>query len=147
MVLAGFRCWPPTVSEMVADANSSHGMVFRALMVTGGLASMQTDLAALSAPAVGWPLLVLSALHQLRRVMLATTVGFCFAPALGSDFAVDPMRDSLSAHGEHMSRPRSGERLHELGLPWLADAALMHHDLLGVQARATNPKPNGLLDV
>ena len=54
VALEVIACWPATVSEMVAETETAHGMVFRALMVTGALAAMHTDLSALSAPATGY---------------------------------------------------------------------------------------------
>ena len=85
-MLAVFRdVWPATVSEMLQDTDAAHGMVFRSLMVAGCLAGMQCDFAALTPassdmpPVMGY---VIAVVHLLRRLVLATAVGFCFAPGL-----------------------------------------------------------------
>ena len=127
-VIDGFRCWPATVSEMVSDSSSAHGMIFRALMVTGGLAGMQTNLTTLAAPARGdVSHIVLGVINGLRRVALCSVVGFCFAPAGGVDHDVSTMRDDLASDPRSATLQTGSMHLRQLSPmlgEWLADAQL-----------------------
>jgi len=131
VALDALACWPMTVSEMVAETEAAHGMVFRALMVTGGLAAMQTDLALLSAPASGYALMTIGIVNQLRRVTLASIVGFTFAPSAGEDHGVGVMREEYAespAKGARKLLPGSerlrGLGLSQVGLSWVAEQPL-----------------------
>ncbi len=128
VALDALACWPATVSEMVADTEAAHGMVFRALMVTGGLAAMQTDFAVLSAPASGHAVLALGVLHQVRRSMFASIVGFCFAPASGEDHGIEPVREAYATSPRSTKLQHGSERLRSLGLTWVADMPLKELD-------------------
>ena len=83
------------------DTEAAHGMVFRSLMVAGCLAGMQCDFAALTplAPADVPPAATyaIACVHLLRKLVLATAVGFCFAPATGRDHGVDALREETQA--------------------------------------------------
>jgi hypothetical protein len=80
-------------------------MVFRSLMVMGGLCGLMTDFSQLS-PTPSRQITtttayLVGALHVLRRLMMAAAVGFCFAPASGRDHGVERIRDvKKGAEGE-----------------------------------------------
>jgi hypothetical protein len=105
MLLIFSDCFPSTVSELIQDTEAAHGMVFRSLMVMGGLCGLMTDFSQLSpSPAreiTTTTAYLVGALHVLRRLMMAAAVGFCFAPASGRDHGVERIRDvKKGAEGE-----------------------------------------------
>jgi hypothetical protein len=109
--------WPATVSEMLEDTEAAHGMVFRSLMVTGGLMAMQADFSKLSPEPPPDNSAVLSfsigLVHLFRRLVLAGAVGFCFAPTVGNDHTVAGLRETMGATDgddaeEHTSRRLQG---------------------------------------
>jgi hypothetical protein len=97
VMLAVFRdCWPSTVSEMIEDTEAAHGMVFRSLMVMGGLCGLCCDFSSLS-PVPSRDInanveYLAGCLHVMRKLMMAAAVGFCFAPATGRDHGVAKLR-------------------------------------------------------
>eukprot|EP00966_Prymnesium_polylepis_P005491 125808-Prymnesium_polylepis.1 len=70
-------------------------------MVAGCLAGMQCDFASLTplapsdVPAAAT--YAIACVHLLRKLVLATAVGFCFAPATGRDHGVDALREETQA--------------------------------------------------
>mmetsp|Transcript_36246 Transcript_36246/g.111150 ORF Transcript_36246/g.111150 Transcript_36246/m.111150 type:complete len:485 (+) Transcript_36246:550-2004(+) len=118
VMLDAFRCYPATVSEMVEDSASAHGMVFRALMVTGGLAATGTRLGQLSAPASGGFALLLGTVHALRTFSICSVVGFSFAPSGGPDYDVSQLRDELAASPRSAKLQRGSRHLRDT-VPWI----------------------------
>ncbi|GMH74091.1 hypothetical protein TrST_g7594 [Triparma strigata] len=118
--------WPATVSEMLQDTDAAHSMVFRSLMVTGGLIGMQTDFSKLSPPSPdsGAALaFLIGMVHLFRRLVLAGAVGFCFAPAAGADHSVAGLRETMGDPGTG-NRLQPSRRL--LGLSTLAETPIKH---------------------
>ena len=100
--------WPATVSEMLQDTSTAHGMVFQSLMVTGGLIGMNCNFAALSPQFASKPehpfvVFAIGLVHLLRRLLLAGAVGFCFAPARGKDHSVKSLRDQRANSSSELS--------------------------------------------
>ena len=101
MIQVFTNAWPATVSEMLQDTEAAHGMVFRSLVVTGGLIAMQTDFSTLSPAKDGTDvsagvLFAIGVVHLFRRLVLAGAVGFLFAPATGNDHGVSHLREETS---------------------------------------------------
>ncbi|KAL1498730.1 hypothetical protein AB1Y20_014040 [Prymnesium parvum] len=122
VMLAVLRdAWPATVSEMLMDTEAAHGMVFRSLMVAGCLACMQCDFASLAPPAAAEvPRAVGAAIglvHLLRRLILSTAVGFCFAPVTGRDHGVMALRQETTSAA--IGADTRSSRLQHV--PWLRD--------------------------
>lgn len=103
---------------MIQDTEAAHGMVFRSLMVMGGLCGLICNFASLS-PTPSRDIsaevrYLVGVLHVLRRIMMAAAVGFCFAPASGRDHGVGAVRDIKE--GKEEDSKRLGVKMKELEL-------------------------------
>mmetsp|Transcript_23799 Transcript_23799/g.29255 ORF Transcript_23799/g.29255 Transcript_23799/m.29255 type:complete len:493 (+) Transcript_23799:89-1567(+) len=122
------NAWPATVSEMLQDTETAHGMVFRSLMIAGCLIIMQTDFSGLTpsphsndnksdAPMI---VAMMGIVHLLRKHAIALAIGFCFAPAKGIDHDVSELRQQTTAASDE-----SGKSSDELrGIPWLRNTTV-----------------------
>lgn len=125
MVTVLSDCWPSTVSEMLQDTGSAHGMVFRSLMITGCLIAATGNLAALSPNMPEVPAAVamsMGVMHVLRRIVLVMAVGFCFAPTVGPDSSVGVIRDTLASQRPSAPDSVRSERLSNV--PLLRDMSI-----------------------
>ncbi|GMI48013.1 hypothetical protein TrCOL_g5703 [Triparma columacea] len=151
MLLIFSDCFPSTVSELIQDTEAAHGMVFRSLMVMGGLCGLMTDFSQLSpSPAreiTTTTAYLVGALHVLRRLMMAAAVGFCFAPASGRDHGVERIRDVKK--GAEVDSKRlgikikalEGEKRAELGRTAIVGSI---HVLLALAMLSTLPALEGI---
>jgi len=133
------KAWPATVSEMLEDTETAHGMVFRSLMISGCLIMMQTDFSGLTPSfddASSTTTTLIGIVHLLRKHVFALSVGFCFAPAKGLDHDVAKLRvQTTTAGGASGGKPLKTLK----GIPWLRDTPMQELSSVqhGVMARTS----------